>query len=186
MRAVVLWALSIAILLPAAADTTCPVTTNRDPLFGTSIPGWYGTEALAVQLSSPARWPTTPPGQQIGEKLFWRSSGFQPGTESELRISIRSMDGGPVTGSISQATNAYIPLQQPKGAPIDAQARVRELNRSPDRWRMLNGVYFREPGCWEITANYRGQTLTFVVETVKSVDALHPIDSYKIEFDTTQ
>jgi hypothetical protein len=34
------------------------------------------------------------------------------------------------------------------------------------------GVDFPEPGCWEIFAEYLGQTLTFVVETVDTdVDA---------------
>jgi hypothetical protein len=31
---------------------------------------------------------------------------------------------------------------------------------------MLTGVDFPDPGCWEISASYLGQTLKFVVETV--------------------
>jgi hypothetical protein len=151
----------------ATADTACPATTTDDPLFGTSLPGWYGTEALAVQLSSPATWPTTPPGHLIGQKLFWRSSGFQPGTESELEISIRSLDGAPITGGLWSATNAYVPLEQRGASPIDAQVMLSEMQRSPERWRMLTGVDFPEPGCWEVTATYLGQALTFVVETVR-------------------
>ena len=59
---------------------------------------------------------------------------------------------------------------------------LNEMHRSPDRWRMLTGVDFRGAGCWEVTAAYLGQTLTFVVETVnsdrESVDILSPIDGF--------
>ena len=121
-----------------------------------------------------ARWSTTRPGHLIGEKLFWRSAGFRPGTEGELEISIRSLDGSPVTGSISSATNAYLPASQLGRPPTKAEAQtmVNEMLSSPDRWRMLTGVDFPEPGCWEVTAAYLGQTLTFVVETVARVDTL--------------
>jgi hypothetical protein len=152
----------------AHAGAECPATTSADPLFGTSIAGWYGTEALAVGLSSPARWPTTQPGYLIGQKVFWRSSGFRPGTESSLTISIRNLDGGPVTGHISAATNAYVPAVQPNRDLSGAEARAlaNEALMSADGWRMLTGIDFPDPGCWEITAVYLGQTLTFVVQTI--------------------
>ena len=170
MKAMILLACSAVVSVHAVdvnAERVCPATTAEDPLFGTSIPGWYGTEALAVQLSSPARWSTTRPGNLIGEKLFWRSSGFRPGTESSLRVNIRSIDGSAVTGRISEATNAYIPSVQPGRSLTDAEQRAlaSEITRSPDGWRMLTGVDFPDPGCWEITASYLGQTLTFIVET---------------------
>lgn len=180
MRALLLLSASVT-LLPlsgeAPAEGACPATTDRDPLYGTSIRGWYGTEALAVQLSSPARWSTTRPGFLIGEKLFWRSAGFRPGTESELEITVRSLDGAPVTGSISAATNAYIPAEQLGRPPTEtgSHALQREMLSSPDRWRMVTGVDFPTAGCWEISATYLGQTLTFVVQTVDSVDALNAI-----------
>lgn len=176
MRAPILLIVSVALPLlsaQAVAEGACPATTDRDPLFGTSIPGWYGTEALAVQLSSPARWSTTRPGNLIGEKLFWRSAGFRPGTESDLEITVRSLDGAPVTGSISRATNAYIPAEQ-RGRPLteaESQGVFSEMLSSPDRWRMLTGVDFPEAGCWEVSATYLGQTLTFVVQTVDSAEA---------------
>ena len=173
MRATLLLACTVLVSSFAPdlfAEDACPATTAEDPLFGTSIAGWYGTEALAVQLSSPARWSTTSPGHLIGEKLFWRSSGFVPGSESSLRISIRSLTGAPVTGTISAATNAYIPSVQP-GRPLtepEMKALQNEMLLSPDRWRMLTGVDFPDPGCFEVTASYLGQTLRFVVETVSA------------------
>ena len=44
MRAAVLVGYALVALwriAEAAADTSCPATTTDDPLFGTSIPGWY-------------------------------------------------------------------------------------------------------------------------------------------------
>jgi hypothetical protein len=171
----------------SVADTTCPVTTIGDPLFGTSIPGWYGTESFAVQLPSPAILPITQPGYAIGGRLFWRSSGFRPGTESELQIQLRNLNGAPATGRISRATNAYVPSQQP-GRPFTAAESEQIMNEaflSSDAWRMLTGIDFKDAGCWEITASYLGQTLTFVVETVdpdrKSANILSPIGGFNPE-----
>ena len=125
--------------LGRTAHAECPATTAADPLFGTSIAGWYGTEALAVTLSSPARWSTSSPGT-LSEKLFWRSAGFRPGLESELKITVRSLDGQPVTGTITDASNAYIPDEPPEGP--DA-----EIGAKPGGWHMLTGVDFPDAGC---------------------------------------
>jgi hypothetical protein len=171
----------------ASAETACPATTEDDPLFGTSIEGWYGTESLAVQLPSPAVLPITQPGNGIGGRLFWRSSGFRPGTESNFRVDVRSLNGSPDTARVTRATNAYIPARQLGRAPTAAEsaALATETGRAPDAWRMLTGVDFRDPGCWEITASYLGQTLTFVVEAVDSdrpaADILSPFGGFNRE-----
>ena len=102
-------------------------------------------------------------------KLFWRSAGFRAGTESNLKVEVKNKNGGPVTGHISEATNAYIPSVQPGRVLSDAEAKAlaNEMTMSVDGWKMLTGIDFPEPGCWEISADYLGQTLTFVVETVR-------------------
>jgi hypothetical protein len=46
------------------------------------------------------------------------------------------------------------------------EATLYESDGPLNKWRMLVGVDFPDPGCWEITGEYLGQTLTFVVETV--------------------
>jgi hypothetical protein len=96
MRAIVSLMFMVLLQTARADDAACLITTSDDPLFGTSIPGWYGTEALAVTLSTPAN-----------------------------------------------------------------------LVYEPHGWLMLTGVDFPDPGCWEITASYLGQTLKFVAQTVK-------------------
>lgn len=153
----------------AQSDHACPVTTSEDPLAGAAIPGWYGTESLAVRFSDKAMiWPTTKPEALIAGRLEWRSSGFRPGSESNLKLLIENLQGRPVTARISGAQNAYMPSVQPGGTLTDSEADAlkREMLVSLDRWRMLTGVDFPEPGCWRISADYLGQKLTFVIESV--------------------
>lgn len=37
-------------------------------------------------------------------------------------------------------------------------------------WLMLAGIEFPSPGCWDITGKYLDQSLTFVVQTIASVE----------------
>ena len=69
----------------------------------------------------------------------------QPGVgmESKLVVRINDLFGGPDHASVSKPTNA---LLEPSPA-------------------MLVGVDIPGPGCWEVTGEFLGQTLTFVVET---------------------
>jgi hypothetical protein len=134
----------------AAAEITCPRTTGTNAL-GPPFPAsgnWYGSEALAVQLSPDGTWPTTAPGALIAVKLFWWSPGLKPGTESNLRVTLKELTGVPVTAVVSSATNAYA--------------------ESLGGWTMLTGIDFPSAGCWEVTGRYLGQELKFVVETVRS------------------
>ena len=148
--------------LNVAAETACPRTTADDPLYEAAFPGWYGTEGLAVELGS-GKWGTT-----HRHKVLWRSVGFRPGTESNLRIEIKNLLGGPVTGSFSEARSFY-PGTDWRGLGLeDVEAAAQEILAETDGWFMLTGADLPEPGCWEISAEYLGQTLTFVVETVDS------------------
>jgi hypothetical protein len=78
------------------------------------------------------------------DKLFWWSFGFKPGSESNLKVSAASLDGYPAKASISPPTNAHAP--------------------SLGGWTMLVAVEFPAAGCWEITGEYLGQKLVFVVD----------------------
>ncbi len=175
--------LSSLILLNAAQGApqpeSCPVTLAVDPLAGLAFPGWYGTEGLAVQFSGEAMvWPTTKPDALMAGRLVWRSAGFRPGTESSLETKIENLEGGAVTARISGATNAYIPPLQPGGSrpsESEVKAMIRQAEVSEDGWRMLTGVDFPQPGCWRVSADYLGQKLTFVIESVS-------IDEWKARF----
>lgn len=145
-------ALAAALLGPAAAaaEFTCPRTAGYKAL-GPPLPksaNWYGSEALAVQLPQTGTWPTTAPGALISVKLFWWSAGFRPGMESNLNVTIRELSGAEVTAEVSKPTNAHA--------------------ASLGGWTMLTGIDFPQPGCWEITGEYLGQSLSFVVETVQT------------------
>jgi hypothetical protein len=145
-------ALTAVLLSPASAvaEFTCPRTIGYGSL-GPPLPkseNWYGTDALAVQLPRTGAWPITAPGALIAVKLFWWSAGFRPGMESNLNVTIRELGGAEVTAVISKPTSAHA--------------------ASLGGWTMLTGLDFPEAGCWEITGEYLGQSLTFVVETVKS------------------
>lgn len=133
----------------AAADESgnCPKTMPSDDLLAAPFPSsdrWYGSEALAVMLPLEGIWRGLGPRHRFREKLFWWSSGFKPGLESNLQVSARKLDGTGSEGDISQPTNAHAP----------------DLGG----WTMLVMVEFPSPGCWEITGTYLGQTLSFVVE----------------------
>ena len=136
---------------PAAADElgNCPKSMPTNDLFAAPFPSsdrWYGSETLAVMLPLEGIWRGLGPRYRFREKLFWWSSGFKPGLESNLKVSARKLDGTGAQGDISQPTNAHAP----------------DLGG----WTMLVMVEFPSPGCWEITGTYLGQTLSFVVEAL--------------------
>lgn len=132
----------------------CPVTLGADKFLGPPFPeseNWYGSESLAVMVPRERAWGTTSPKALIAVKLFWWSSGFKPGMESNLKVSIKNLDGRPNDAVVSKPTNAHAELL--------------------GGWTMLTGIDFPSGGCWEITGEYLGQSLTFVVETAERVAA---------------
>jgi len=131
-----------------AMATDCPVTTSSDGPYVDGWPqsqGWFGTEKFAIVLPRDGVWPTTKPGHRISVKLFWYVDGFEPGLEREFEAKIRRLDNGPNDAKISRTTNA--------GGP------------SLGAWTVLTGIDFPSEGCWEISGNFRGKTLVFVVRT---------------------
>ncbi len=140
------------------ADDSCPRTlasvapgpslpgSTSGPLAGSDL--WYGSDSFAVHLPADGVWPTTAPGALIAVKLLWRSSGFRPGMESNLDVSVKPLNGAAATAVVLGTTNAHA--------------------ESLGGWTMLTGIDFPMAGCWEITGRYLGQELRFVVETVQS------------------
>jgi len=136
--------------LSATAEVACPRTVGSRSL-GPPFPDssqWYGSESFAVQLPPDGTWPTTAPGARIAVKLFWCSAGFRPGMESSLIVTLKELNGASANAVVSRATNAHA--------------------ESLGGWTMLTGIDFPDPGCWEVTGQYLGQELKFVVETVRS------------------
>jgi hypothetical protein len=133
----------------AGESAACPKTVASGDIFGKHFPSserWYGSETLAVLLPPGSNWRGMGPEHNYRDKLFWWSLGFKPGTESELRVTGRRLDGDSPAVDVSRTTNAYA--------------------ASLGGWTMLVGVEFPSAGCWEIVGDYLGQRLSFVVEVV--------------------
>lgn len=161
-RALFVGVLLISSCFSAFAEEQCPRTLGSDRVFAKPWPQastWYGTEALAVILPKNGIWLTTVPGHLIAVKVFWYSSEFQARSESEtwddtgFKAHIKRLDEGPDNAEISE----------PNWAGGGSMG---------ENWTMLTGIDFPSSGCWEITGEYSGQSLTFVVETIESDDYL--------------
>ena len=133
----------------AANTRACPKTPPSGEILGKPFPAserWYGSEALAVMLPPDGVWLGSGPAYHYRGKLFWWSSGYEPGQESQLKVTGRRLDAQAPPANITSAAGAYAP--------------------SLGGWAMLVAVEFPGPGCWEIAARYLGQDLKFVVEVV--------------------
>jgi hypothetical protein len=110
-----------------------------------------GTDKLFTSLNDPMVWEWRPhePGherevQPLTAKIFWFRVGYDYHTEPQpdLKVTGRRLDGpAPPLLTFDHATNAIL----------------------GDMASMLTGVYVPTPGCWEITGDYKGDKLSFVV-----------------------
>lgn len=124
----------------------CLTTAPSGWIVGEPFPSsaaWYGSETLAVQLPPGGVWRGMGPANRYRDKLFWWSYGIQPGHETGLTVKGRRLDGEAPPADVSRTTNAHSP--------------------SLGGWTMLVAVEFPSSGCWEITGEYLGQKLAFVV-----------------------
>ena len=140
--------IALFVVTSAFAAPFCPITQGSDSI-GPPFPrseNWYGGESFAVQLPANGTWLTARDGALIPVKLFWWSAGFRPGMEASLTVEIRSLNDQPMTARVSRPTNAH--------------------SDSLGGWTMLTGIEFPDPGCWEISGQYLGQRLSFIVQTV--------------------
>jgi hypothetical protein len=109
-----------------------------------------GTEKLWTPLRKAGVWDWAPHApehenevQPLTEKTFWISSEFNWKTEypPKLKVTGRRLDGVAPPLLTLRPTNAF----PGPGA------------------SMLVGVYVPTPGCWEITGEYKGQKLSYIV-----------------------
>jgi hypothetical protein len=142
----------------SVAPPTCPVTVPSAEQFAPPGPYekdegsfWLGTEKLWTVLQKSGQvWDWVPHAagkehevQPLTAKIFWGSVDFKWDKEwrPALRVTGRRLDGNAPPLLTLPTTNAF---------PGPAAA-------------MLTGVYIPTPGCWEITGDYKGQKLSFVV-----------------------
>ena len=145
--------------LPQSPPKYCPVTQPPeerfippDPYKEYPYPGqfYYGTATLWTTLPIDQVWKNLPydPEQGFGQKLFFQREGYDWRDEPlpSLTISGRRIDLEPIGESIkmkaTDATNGYT---------------------DSDKSFILVGGQFPTSGCWEITARYDGDDLTYVI-----------------------
>lgn len=143
------------------APSSCPTTRPAYPAFVPPGPYpaelptqmfWYGTINLWTRLRVDGTWRGVPPweGYKRGyrDKLFWWRPGYDGRTEPRpaLTLTGRRLDGPPMAFRADPATNGTAP----------------DLGGST----MLVAPDIPTAGCWELTATYRSERVTFVVWVV--------------------
>jgi len=151
-----------ALARPASCPVTAPPAVPFTPPPAYKLDGedgfWLGKEKLWTALpKSGVVWGWRPhaPGhehevQPLTAKTFWGSVDFDWKSEypPKIKVTGRRLDGDAPPLLTMRATNAF---------PGPAAA-------------MLVGVYVPTPGCWEITGDYKGQKLSFVVWVPPAAD----------------
>ena len=156
----VLWLSSFIMLASdagAAQDIACPTTASTaPPQFFAPAPYsahapfqqhfWYGTDALWTILREDGRWGASylPKERVYRNKVFVWRKGYDPRTERmpALTLTAWRLNGSAPPIVVTGATNA-------SGGDIGSA--------------MLTAANLPATGCWELTAHYGLQTLTFVV-----------------------
>ncbi|HET7142184.1 MAG TPA: DUF4232 domain-containing protein, partial [Candidatus Limnocylindria bacterium] len=140
---------------PSAAPANCPVTRPPSPTFippsdyvavpASSSEFWYGNAGLFVLLPADGSWVGLPyHDDAYFQKVFWGHQGYNWLTEQQPNIT--------VTGRRLDAPAPPLEADRPTNA------------ASPDMGSMmLTGVNFPTRGCWEVSGEYQGNTLSFVV-----------------------
>ena len=141
--------------LPQFSRTSsCNVTVAPDrPLtipapYPASAPSknfWHGSERLWTMLGAEGTWAGLPRNEKgFRQKVFWWYLGFDGRVERQPDLSVtgRRLDG-PESFTHRTATNAHH---------VDFGG-----------WTILTGIDIPTEGCWELTGEYRGQSVTFVI-----------------------
>jgi len=145
---------------------TCAVTNPLEHPFVPPRPyltgkgaNWFGSDRLWTFLPADGIW-----GQ--GKKTFWfrEEWGRLKGSDQEipaidstkLTVTARRLDGPAPPPEVGEATSSY---------------------REQD-WKafLVGGINFPTTGCWEISAHYENDELTFIVWIVPSVPAAQTQD----------
>jgi hypothetical protein len=138
-------------LVPPAS---CPVTTPPAHPFtppARYLPGdnWFlGSEKLWTEGSKSGVWdwePHEPWDGNLTVKISWGSVDYDWRKESRPNLTItgRRLDG--------------------EAPPLLLAPMTHIGGSDAEPGSMLSGVYVPTPGCWEITGEYRGEKLSFVV-----------------------
>ena len=144
----------------APGSNECPVTVPAQPGFVPPEPyparppfdrAWYGTRELWTLLDANGQvWGNLPVGEDgsTGDKTLWFSERFSTASgedfsgDADITITARRLDGSAAT--------------------VVEEGGVPSFNRDIKNF-ILVGLGVPEPGCWEVTARYKGAELTYVL-----------------------
>ena len=141
--------------IPQAPPSSCPVTHPPERPFVPPAPYqgkpgkgvfWFGSEKLWTWLLADGVWQGLHTESGYGNKLFFYSVNFDWNKDRTRRVVItgkRRDAGAPPFVTEGRCCSGG-------GVP-------------PNYWFIVAGVDIPAPGCWEITADNRGENLSFVV-----------------------
>jgi hypothetical protein len=158
-----------ALLLPILGAAQCLTTRAPNPPF---VPPaqylfdapkgafWYGTDQLWTALGSDGKWSmgdNVLHGKGYRTKLtFWsRSFNWRTELEPKLVIIAKRLDADLPSIVVAQANAVFIPSHGTAAIAPDIARRVPPA--------MMTAINIPTAGCWEVTAQYRGHALPFVV-----------------------
>lgn len=145
-----LWLILSASVVTCAASAQpsvvfdCPRTVSPTGDIGHSA--IWGSDSFAVLIPPNGIWNGLGREGNFRNKVFWFSYGFRPEVEPSLRVTGRRLDAEAPPAMVSTPTNAGYSAK--------------------DEWAMLVAVEFPSAGCWEISGEYLGQRISYVVEVL--------------------
>ena len=142
--------------LPICVSGQCPVTRNSQPKsFVPPAPYLphsgeflYGSNSLWTDVADDVRAVAAGGQGLLSLKLVYWRAGFDWLKESNPKLAV-----------VARRLDGLAPLVW-----ADAAHGVKfPENDGPEGMAMMTGIAFPTEGCWEISANYQGQTLSYVV-----------------------
>jgi len=128
--------------LPTAPVFTPPTPYLEHPAAGTF---WYGNRDLWIRLPETGVWPLKSDGIHVNKLIFWRQGyDWHQEAKPSLVLTAHRIDGDAPSAAIGKVNSVFV-----------------SGGRMPPA--MMVGIGIPGEGCWQITAQYKGATLDFVV-----------------------
>ena len=137
----------------APIPSSCPVTRSTPETRFTPFPSaqpskttdfmfWYGSHSLYTQLFSDGRWRGIRSERGVRNKSFWfrKNAEWLKESQSQLIVTMKRLDADGPMLTVPRITNAIL------GAEV----------------AMLLMLELPERGCWQVTANYKSDYVSFV------------------------
>lgn len=130
---------------PDCPLTMPPVPNVKGPFEPPTGYTWYGNDVLAVLITTNGRWVGMGPERRYRDKLWWWSDGYDFHVEgnADLVVTAKRLDA--------------------KAPPVRGLDPTVGYAEHWHGWAILTGLGFPAAGCWEVTGEYEGQRLSFVI-----------------------